>query len=422
MTERFCFVGFDSAWTDNLDQPGAIAAAVFEGGVCIAEREPCLAGFNDAASFIESVSHDCSYTMIALDQPSVVPNATGMRPVEKVAGSIVNASGGGVQPANRGRADMFGDSAPVWRFLDRLRARQNPLAARTAVAGRFLVEVFPALALHAWLPPAAEPKRAPKYNPGNKRRFLINDWVRVCLQVATRAEAVGLAGIAAWVEARAAMPKPLKCDQDKLDAVICLLIALSWRFGEEGEVMCLGDATSGYIVTAASPAMRMTLSKSASIRGVPVDWPWPSDADHALVDAMPMTPSRARVPSAKPFQQRVAVVAPAKAGKIAFDEAELRAYLIEAARARRTVTYGETALHFGHPRHQGTYTALTAKLNAIAAGNKARGEPLLMALVVNKDARLPGPGFFREARIPSNADQRAAFNEHCKAVFAYRWT
>jgi hypothetical protein len=53
--------------------------------------------------------------------------------VEKVAASLISWMGGGVQPANRGKLAMFGPKAPIWDFLEKLAATENPEDARTAV-------------------------------------------------------------------------------------------------------------------------------------------------------------------------------------------------------------------------------------------------------------------------------------------------
>jgi hypothetical protein len=45
---------------------------------------------------------------------------------------------------------MFGDDAPIWRFLKRLGAMEDPELSRTAQSGLFMIEVFPALALAAF--------------------------------------------------------------------------------------------------------------------------------------------------------------------------------------------------------------------------------------------------------------------------------
>lgn len=61
-----------------------------------------------------------------------------MRAAERVAASVVSWIGGGVEPANRSKIGMFDDDAPIWKFLERLGARDDPEGARTATSGFFL--------------------------------------------------------------------------------------------------------------------------------------------------------------------------------------------------------------------------------------------------------------------------------------------
>ncbi|WP_237400220.1 hypothetical protein [Rhodovulum sulfidophilum] len=102
-------------------------------------------GITEALAFIDAQRHDHRLCLIALDQPSIVPNASGARSAERVAGSVISFIGGGVQPANRGKAAMFGDDAPIWRFLEAVDARQDPMAVTHAEAGRFLTKCSPPL-------------------------------------------------------------------------------------------------------------------------------------------------------------------------------------------------------------------------------------------------------------------------------------
>ena len=76
---REAFIGFDSAWAGKV--PGGIVWATFEDQHLAAFAEPRLAGFNDAAQIIETLRSECDYVLVAVDQPTVVPNETGSRPV-----------------------------------------------------------------------------------------------------------------------------------------------------------------------------------------------------------------------------------------------------------------------------------------------------------------------------------------------------
>ena len=141
---REAFIGFDSAWGGRV--PGGITWVTLVGGQVDRLGEPQPASFDEAAQVIENVRAESDYTLIALDQPTVVPNESGSRPVDRVAGSLISRLGGGVQPANRGKKKLFGADAPVWSFLEQLGARENPPAARDEKRGLYLIEVFPALA------------------------------------------------------------------------------------------------------------------------------------------------------------------------------------------------------------------------------------------------------------------------------------
>ena len=76
------------------------------------------------------------------------------------------------------------------------------------------------------------------------------------------------------------------------------------------------------------------------------------------------------------------------------DVDRLEALLIEAARARRSLTYAEVLAQFGIKITPRRVFALCRDLGAVCLRNRARGEPELAVLVVRKSDRLPGEGFF----------------------------
>ena len=163
------FVGFDSAWADKPNGPGAICSIALLGDRFSDFSPPELVGFGAALTYINRLRRPDAATLVALDQPTIVPNATGMRPVEKTVASLISWLGGGVQPANRGKAMFFGDEAPIWRFLEKLEAIEDPEAARVAAHGEYLMEVFPALALASYSPAFLGYRKGPRYSPGPPR-------------------------------------------------------------------------------------------------------------------------------------------------------------------------------------------------------------------------------------------------------------
>lgn len=216
--------------------------------------------------------------LVAIDQPTLVPNETGMRPVERVAASLISKlRGGGVQPAFRGKREKFGPDAPIWKFLDRIEARENPPAARTAPRGLHLMEVFPALALPALEPEIMKRERRACYNPANRKNFSLSDWRLVASTVQRHADSLRLAPLSRWAGEAAGLAAPTKSDQDRLDAAVCLLVALRWRRAPRDRSVVIGDSRTGYMVTPVSPASREILERAAAKRDVPIDGPWPRD-------------------------------------------------------------------------------------------------------------------------------------------------
>lgn len=265
------YIGFDSAWTDNPKAPGAICAIGIEDGHPVRLHAPRLVSFDQALTFIQEVRSDSGATLIALDQPTVVPNLTSMRPVERVAASLVSWLGGGVQPANRGRAGMFCNTSPIWRFLTALSAEERPEHARLAANGLYMMEVFPAIALPSFDPRFFGRLNAPKYNPDRRKTFRLADWVRVADSAVQWALLLGCQELAEWCRFAGKIVPPRKADQDKLDSALCVLIALHWRLRPRGESLLLGDLDNGYMVLPASRQVRKYLTEPARKYAVAMD-------------------------------------------------------------------------------------------------------------------------------------------------------
>ena len=110
-----CIIGFGSAWTDIFVRGEQFAPRRGKPGRC--QFQVALSGLiQEALKFINGERRACDNCFVALDQPTIVPNTTGSRPVDRVAGSLIGFIGGGIQPANRSRVGMFDEGAPIWRF------------------------------------------------------------------------------------------------------------------------------------------------------------------------------------------------------------------------------------------------------------------------------------------------------------------
>ena len=163
---------------------------------------------------------------------------------------------------------MFCDASPIWSFLRKLAVVQDPLKARDARSGLHVIEVFPALALPTLNPLFFGRNAAPKYNPARSRKFRKEDWEQVALSAARWFGDQGLKQASAWCRETALIDTPRKADQDRLDAMLCLLIALWWKRGPRETSMMLGCTEYGYIVTPASSDVRARLVAAADQNGV----------------------------------------------------------------------------------------------------------------------------------------------------------
>ena len=273
---RTTIVGFDSAWADNPRAPGAICCLRLQGSIALSFGEPELASFSQALAYVQREHVASDLCLVALDQPTIVPNVHGSRPVDRVAGSLISWLGGGVQPANRSKLGMFDDAAPIWRFKEALGATEDPERARLSSTGLFLIEVFPALAWPTLDLAYFGRKLGPRYNPDRRKTFEPRHWQGVLAAVERFATCEGLAGIADWASTASAIERPRKPDQDRLDAVICALVGYQWLAKPRSASIMIGDLRAGYMIAPASPDVRERLRAAALARGVPVDGALPT--------------------------------------------------------------------------------------------------------------------------------------------------
>ena len=240
--------------------PGGLCYAVLDDEGLRDFATPWLGSFDDAKRLIEQQQVDADYTLVAIDQPTMVPNHTGMRPVEKVAGSVQP----GVQPANLNSV-LFNRTAPIWTFLDDLDPKEEPPAAQHAAArGLHVIEVFPGLALRGLLPVAPKTLRYNPKGPG----FSIDDWRLAAECTSSHTKKLDMPELADWAACQSRLCRPSKADQDCLDALICLVVALKWRC-RDADTTVLGD-WRGHMVTPLSKEGKLKVAVAAKKHNVPI--------------------------------------------------------------------------------------------------------------------------------------------------------
>lgn len=262
LSEIINIIGFDSAWSSKPNAKGGICAIQIKGQEKKLILDPENAGFERASEIIENIHRSSNRTIVMIDQPTIVPNEAGMRPVEKLAGAVVSFIGGGVQPSNKGKADMFGDNAAIWRFQSRHPFNLDPENVLNDRVDLSLIEVFPALALPSFNSAFFGRYRAPKYNPQNRRKFEIADWQAVCDTALFLCERMGVLGLDTILSILRASETPSKKNQDILDAILCALIGINWFCRGTVPTYMLADVNAGLIASPVSDSVKDRLLNS----------------------------------------------------------------------------------------------------------------------------------------------------------------
>jgi predicted RNase H-like nuclease len=265
-------VGFDSAWTAT--NSGAIAGLVHrDNGTFLELGSPQSVDYPQAEAIILKWQTEIipAVTVIMLDQPTIVNNAEGQRPVENIVGSPVGLRYGGVQPANASKEKMFGASAPVWPFLRRFGGPADPVKP---AGSTWVFETYPVLAMIAleWtLPDVRATGHLPKYNPERRKTFTAADWQHVCGLALAAFNERGLTQTAAWIANIALNSSLRKSEQDGLDACICLIVAI--YFSEGKDCLMVGDMQTGYMIVPCNNGLCTELENRCHDTGrVPLQW------------------------------------------------------------------------------------------------------------------------------------------------------
>ena len=242
MPDRMQIIGIDLAWGER-NGDGLCWLEAVPGGARIVETAHV---FGDEALFdwlADRLPPTPAPAMLLFDAPLLCPNATGSRPVDRVAQTLFRRFHAGPHPANAKLCPRPLRLAAV--LAVRLGVGIGWRAPRTA---RLAVEVFPHPAMVRWL----RLERIVKYKRGpvSARRLefaRLQGLLRAFLPV----HFPELAGSAVLDETLSApWTKP---HEDRLDALVCALVGYQhWRDdGRSSEV--IGDETGGFILLPGVP-------------------------------------------------------------------------------------------------------------------------------------------------------------------------
>jgi predicted RNase H-like nuclease len=262
---KILFTGFDSAWGGR--QRGAIcnlAGETTDGRLTLRVREqPESVNWAQAVALARASYVDDPNHVMSIDQGLVVPNATGMRPVERLlASALMGAFGCGAHASNHGRASCYGPRAGIWDFIETLEQRgyrHEPLEVAGRPEGRFFFECYPHPALIGLF-------NLDRTLPYKVTRGTAAGWQQLLGHLRSLEETdLPILNVKDHVPVELAWTKP---NEDQLDALIAAYIAAYfWWFGTARSIV-LGSLTEGYIVTPCNDRTRKLFMASFGEHGV----------------------------------------------------------------------------------------------------------------------------------------------------------
>lgn len=241
------FVGIDLAWNVDRNHTGIV---VLRGDARGARFVASATGVSSLAGIVEFVQgHASSSTVVAVDAPLVVTNATGFRECEREIGKRFGRFHASCHSNNLTRTPNPAGMRLVESLARHGFRHDFDLGRARQRKGRWLVEVYP----HPAMVVLFGLRRIIRYKKGTvaqKRRglrvlqrHLGTLAVPSCGLVSNRALEALLARNVGALAGQA-----LKCYEDTLDALFCAYLAwYCWRWGEARNEM-FGTLENGYIV------------------------------------------------------------------------------------------------------------------------------------------------------------------------------
>jgi predicted RNase H-like nuclease len=246
------FLGIDLGWTSGASG----LCCLGESGGCLhlldLDRQLAIA---DIFAWIDRHTAPDTPALIAVDAPTLIPNATGMRLPDRLTHQHFRHYHAGCYPANLGRP--FAQRTVEFGRALEARGFAHAPTLTPQIPGRFQIEVFPHPAIvHLFNLP-----RILKYKKGNlaQRRSELTKLRQYVLDILpTLTPSLNLLSsphalplCSSFYPHLPTTGAALKAAEDQLDSLICAYIAAHWWYWGRDRNWILGDETTGYIVVPA---------------------------------------------------------------------------------------------------------------------------------------------------------------------------
>ncbi|NEO83577.1 MAG: DUF429 domain-containing protein [Spirulina sp. SIO3F2] len=192
--------------------------------------------------------------LVAVDAPTLIPNATGSRLCDRLAHKHFGRYHAGAYPANQGlpfaqQTTSFGDRLTELGFA-------HAPTIEPQQPGRYQIELFP----HPATIQLFGLSRILKYKKGklrDRKLALAQLHQHITTVLPTLVPALALP-IPLPSDYSALTSKQLKAIEDQLDSLLCAYVGAHWWWWGTARNWVLGDAQTGYIVVPAPPGTPST--------------------------------------------------------------------------------------------------------------------------------------------------------------------
>lgn len=244
------FLGIDLGWTSGAS--GLCCLEWSEGSLHLLDLDRQQTTI-DILNWVDYWASLTQTAMIAVDAPTIIPNATGMRLPDKLTHQLFHRYHAGCYPANLGRP--FAQRTVEFGLSLEARDFAHAPVIEPKQLGRFQIEVFP----HPAIVHLFGLNRILKYKKGTLaerrleliklRHYILDILPTLTPSLNLSSSSVPLNGSLPEIPTRGAA---LKAVEDQLDSLICAYVAAHWWYWGSERNWVLGDAATGYIVVPVS--------------------------------------------------------------------------------------------------------------------------------------------------------------------------
>ncbi|MEH2349496.1 MAG: DUF429 domain-containing protein [Nostoc sp.] len=237
------FIGIDLGWRS---QPSGLCCLEWIDGqlqLLDLDRKEAIA---DILTWIDQSVQPDEPAIIAVDAPTLIPNATGSRLPDKLSHKYFGKYHAGCYPANQNLP--FADRTINFGLELESRGFAHAPTIEPQKLSRYQIEVFP----HPAIVNLFNLERILKYKKGrlsDRRLELIklqNYLLNILPSLSPSLRTLRLCG--SFPLEIPTTGAALKATEDQLDSLICAYIGAYWWYWGEERNLVLGDRTTGYII------------------------------------------------------------------------------------------------------------------------------------------------------------------------------